>query len=150
GYYTLISLPLGHSASEQALQHAAQPRAMKRLKGKLKDVRAARFRTKVGDLDRTLLVVESKELLEGQKRGISAALAKAKGKLRRRAKRVKAGRLRRSALEQQVGKVLSREHLASFVVAEIGGDEAAPTLHWYVDAARRRRLETTRLGRRVL
>ena len=78
GYYTLISLPLGHGASERALEHAAQPRAMKKLNGKLKDVRAARLRTKVGDLDRTLVVVESKELLAGRKRGIAVALAKAK------------------------------------------------------------------------
>src|SRR5450631_2068257 len=82
GYYTLISLPLGHSASEEALTHAAKPRAMKKLKGELSDVRAARLRTKVGNLDRTLVVVESKELLAGQKRGIAAALVKAKAELR--------------------------------------------------------------------
>jgi hypothetical protein len=98
GYYTLISLPLGHGASERALEHAAQPRAMKKLKGTLKDVRAARLRTKVGDLDRTLVVVESKELLAGQKRGIAVALAKAKIELRKLEHLVKAGRIGLSAL----------------------------------------------------
>ena len=47
-------------------------------------------------------------------------------------------------------KTLAREHLSRFVVAEIGGSDKQPTLRWYVDAARRRQLETTRLGRRVL
>jgi hypothetical protein len=40
--------------------------------------------------------------------------------------------------------------LSSFVVPTIGGDAKAPTFSWHVDAVRRRRLETTRLGRRVL
>lgn len=150
GYYTLISLPLGHGASERALEHAAKPRAMKKLKGKLKDVRAARLRTKVGDLDRTLVVIESKELLAGQKRGIAVALAKAKVELRKLERLVEAGRIRLSALTERVRKVLGREHLASFVVAETGGDEATPTLAWHVDVARRSLLERTRLGRRVL
>jgi transposase len=150
GYYTLISLPLGHNASERALEHAAKPRAMKRLKGELKAVRAARLRTKVGDLDRTLVVVESQELLAGQKRGIAAALIKAKEELRRLDQLVGAGRIRRTSLQQRVQKVLRREHMASFVVVEVGGDEASPTLTWHVDSARRKLLEKTRLGRRVL
>src|SRR5271166_3845066 len=53
GYYSLISLPLGHKASESALQMAAERGAMKPLPGKLSHVRAARMRTKVGELDRT-------------------------------------------------------------------------------------------------
>ena len=67
GYYSLISLPLGHKAAEQALQMAAQRGAMKPLSGKLSEVRAARMRTTVGELDRTLVVVESQELLRGAK-----------------------------------------------------------------------------------
>ena len=39
-------------------------------------VRAARLDTQVGDLKRTLVVVESEELLLGQKRGIAVALRK--------------------------------------------------------------------------
>jgi hypothetical protein len=150
GYYTLISLPLGHSAAELALRHAAKRGAMTPLKGKLKGVRAARLRTKVGDLDRTLLVVESKELLEGQKRGISAALRKAKVELRKLQRLADSARISRASLAQRVQKVLGREHLASFVVAEVGGEDAAPTMAWHVDEALRRHLEKTRLGRRVL
>ncbi len=150
GYSSLISLPLGHSAAEQALQMAARRGAMKRLTGKLRHVRAARMRAQVGQLDRTLVVVESQALLQGQKRGIAVALRKAKAELRKLERRTQAGRIQRGSLEQRVQKALAREHLSSFVVTTIGGDEKAPTFSWRVDAGRRRRLEHTRLGRRVL
>lgn len=150
GYYSLISLPLGHKAAEEALQMAVQRGAMKPLSGKLGDVRAARMRTSVGELDRTLIVVESRELLAGQKRGIAAALRKAKAELSTLQGLVEKGRITRSRLELRVKKVLAREHLASFVVTVIAGSEAAPTLQWRVDEALRRTLERTRLGKRVL
>src|SRR5580692_10786958 len=51
GYYSLISLPLGHAAAEQALRMAARRGAMKPLTGKLAQVRAARVQEKVGNLD---------------------------------------------------------------------------------------------------
>src|SRR5467141_2286921 len=100
GYYTLISLPLSHSAAQLALEHAARRGAMKRLGGDLDDVRAARLRTAVGDagLDRTLVVVESQELLRGQKRGIAVALRKAKEELRKLERRAASGRIQREAL----------------------------------------------------
>ena len=150
GYHSLISLPLGHRAAEQALQMAARRGAMKPLPGKLSQVRAARMRAQVGTLDRTLVVVESQELLQGQKRGIAVALRKAKAELRTLDRLRQAGRLPRSSLERRVPKALAREHLSSFVVTTIGGTEQAPTFSWRVDAGLRRRLERTRLGRRVL
>jgi len=150
GYHSLISLPLGHRAAEQALQMAARRGAMKPLPGKLSHVRAARLRAQVGKLDRTLVVVESQELLQGQKRGIAVALRKAKAELRKLERLTQAARIPRGSLERRVQKALSREHLSSFVVTTIGGDEKAPTFSWRVDAVGRRRLESTRLGRRVL
>ena len=150
GYYSLISLPLGHKAAEEALQMAAQRGAMKPLTGKLNEVRAARMRIPVGELDRTLVVVESLDLLEGQKRGVAAALRKAKVELRKLEALIHKGRISRSRLEDRVKKALAREHLSSFVVSTIAGTDKAPTLHWEVDAAKRRELEKTRLGRRVL
>ncbi len=150
GYHSLISLPLGHHAAEQALQMAARRGAMKRLPGTLSHVRAARMRAKVGKLDRTLVVVESQELLQGQKRGIAVALRKAKAELRKLERLTQGGRLPRDSLERRVQKALAREHLSSFVVTTIGGTEKAPTFRWRVDAVRRRQLERTRLGRRVL
>ena len=47
GYYTLISLPLSHSASQLALDRAARRGAMQPLGGPLAEVRAARWRTQV-------------------------------------------------------------------------------------------------------
>src|SRR3989442_10789446 len=73
GYYSLISLPLGHAAAEQALQMAAKRGAMKWLTGKLSEVRAARVRAKGGNLDRTLVVGEGQELLAGRKPGSAGA-----------------------------------------------------------------------------
>jgi len=101
-------------------------------------------------LDRTLVVVESEELLQGQKRGIAVALRKAKAELRKLERLSQAHRISRSSLERRVQRALAREHLSSFVVTTVGGDEKAPTLTWRVEAALRRRLEKTRLGRRVL
>lgn len=150
GYGSLISLPLAHGAAQQALQMAAQRGAMKPLTGKLSEVRAARARIQVGTLDRTLVVIESQELLAGQKRGISVALRKAKEELAKLERLIEAGRISMEQLKSRVAKALAREHLASFVVTSVGGSDEAPTLQWHVDAALRRELETTRLGRRVL
>jgi hypothetical protein len=150
GYYSLISLPLSHGAAEAALMFAAKPGAMKRLTGKLTDVRAARIRGLVNDMDRTLIIVESKELLEGQKRGIAARLVKALAELEKLKRLVEAGRIRRASLEQRVKKALRREHLSDFVMVDVGGTEKAPTLAWHVDEQRRKHLEQSRLGRRVL
>jgi transposase len=156
GYHSLISLPLSHRAAAAALDAAASKGCMKPLRGSLKDVRAARMTSKVGQLDRTLVVVESKELLRGQKRGIAAALRKAKTELRKLGRRLvgtgprRSKRLDRASLEAKVTKLLGREHLADFVVTDIAGDDKHPTLAWRVDRELRRQLERTRLGRRVL
>jgi hypothetical protein len=150
GYYTVVSLPLGTKAAEQALQHAARRGAMHPLSGRLRNVHAARIRLNVGSLDCTLLVVESEELLAGQKRGIAKALLKAKAALSKLKERAAAGRIRRDTLADRVAKALLREHLASFVVTDIEGTDDAPTLEWRVDATKRRELERTRLGKRVV
>src|SRR6266508_4389103 len=128
---------------------AARRGAMKPLPGKLREVRAARMRVKVGTLDRTLVVVESQELLQGQKRGIAVALRKAKAEFRKLEHLTHAGRIPRSSLERRVQTALAREHLSTFVVPTIAGSEKAPTFSWRVDAGLRRQLERTRLGRRV-
>lgn len=123
---------------------------MKKLGGRLGDVRSARLRCAVGNLNRTLVVVESKTSLEGQKRGIAAALSKAEKALKKLEKRAASGRIRRTPLEAKVKRLLARERLASFVLVDIDGDEARPALRWRVDARLRKRLERTVLGKRVL
>lgn len=96
------------------------------------------------------MVVESQELLAGQKRGIAAALRKAKEELTTLQGLIGKGRIQRSRLELRIKKALAREHLASFVVTTVAGTQAAPSLQWHVDEALRRELERTRLGKRVL
>lgn len=150
GYYSVISLPLSHAAAESALLFAAGRGAMKKLAGDLADVRAARTRVAVGELDRTLVIVESEELREGQKRGIAAALVKATAELEKLARLCEARKIRRASLIHRAKKALRREHLSTFVIVDVGGTEALPTLAWRVDNERRRHLEQTRLGRRVL
>lgn len=150
GYSTLISLPLSHRASVVALAHAAKRGTMKRVGGPLGEVRAARLRVAVGELNRTLVVVESEELLRGQKRGIAAALHKAKKELCKLERQAVRGRIQREELESRVQKALQREHLSEFVAAIVKERGGKTSLHWPVDAARRRTLERTRLGRRVL
>jgi hypothetical protein len=150
GYYTIVSLPLGTNAAAKALDHAARRGAMQPLSGPLRQVRAARIRLPVGKLDRTLVVVESEELLAGQKRGIAKALRKAKEELTKLQERATARRIRRDALTARVAKALRREHLAAFVSTVVGGTDDSPTLEWHVDATKRRALEQARLGKRVV
>ncbi len=150
GYGSIISLPTTHGAAKQALEFAAGRRRMKRLGGDLHEVRAARLRSPVGELDRTLVVVESLTLLEGQKRGVAVALRKAVARLKKLEKRVRAGRIKRSELERSAKAALSKERLAAFVVVDVQGEEEAPSFTWRVDSKARRRLERTVLGRRVL
>jgi transposase len=150
GYYSVISLPLSHAAGESALLFAARRGAMKKLSGDLGDVRAARTRAAAGELDRTLVIVESEELREGQKRGIAVALVKATAELEKLARLVDSKKIRRASLTHRVKKALRREHLSTFVIVDVGGTEASPTLAWRIDDERRRHLEQTRLGRRVL
>jgi len=150
GYGTLISLPLSHNAAQLALEQAARRDEAPGREAGGGAGRTARLRIPVGALDRTLVVVESRELLRGQKRGIAAALRKAKEELRKLQRLAARGRITREALEERVAKALRREHLSEFVVAEVSGQGKRVSLAWRVDAVRRRRLERTRLGRRVL
>lgn len=78
------------------------------------------------------------------------ALRKAREELRKLERRAASGRIQREALESRVRKALRREHLSQFVVATVKEHGGKVSFNWHVDAARRRRLERTRLGRRVL
>ena len=150
GYFTLLSLPTSHNAAKGALELAAQRGSMKALGGALSDVRAFRTRTKVGELDRTLVVVDSEPLREGQKRGIAAALKKARLELDKIARVAAKGKLNRADAERRVRGALSREHLATFVDVEIADAEGALSVTYRVNARKRAALENNRLGRRVL
>jgi transposase len=150
GYGSLIALPMGHKAAEEALAHAATRGAMVALKAPGLQVRAARLRTLVGKLDRTLIVVESQELLEGQKRGVAARLEIAKQELRTLQRQAAAGKMTRPRVVERLRAILAREHLHAFVDTRVSGTESVPTVEFSVNAAKRRELERKRLGRRVL
>ena len=150
GYFTLISLPTSHNAAKGALSLAAKRGSMQALRGGLSEVRAFRTRSKVGELDRTLVVVESKALRDGQKRGIAAALKKARVELDTIARVAAKGKLKRADVERRVQGALSREHLASFVDVDIAQSGATVSLTYRVNARKRADLEKNRLGRRVL
>ena len=142
----------GTRAAEEALQMAAQRgRDEAARRASSAEVRAARIRLTVGELDRTLVVVESQELLAGQKRGIAVALRKAKEELRKLERLVDAGRISRSRLEQRVKKALRAR-----TPVELRGDHhrrhraERRRCSWHVDAASAASWRQTRLGRRVL
>jgi len=141
-------LPLGHAAAEQALQMAAKRGAMKSLTGKLAQARAARVQTKVGNLDRTLVVVESQELLEVRSAALPWRCAKRSG-----VKPDGTTRKNETYLAQQPG-ATDQKDTGSRTLVEIRGNRdrwrrtKQPTLRWHVDAALRRQMEKTRLGRR--
>src|SRR6202050_2475250 len=97
------------------------------------------------ELDRTLVVVESQELLRGQKRAIAVALRKATAELRKLERWAAGGRIQREALESKVRTALQREHLSDFVVARVQERSGQLTLDWHVDSVLRRTLERTRL-----
>ena len=151
GYYTLISLPLSHGASQLALEHAARRGAMKRIGGKAGRraggaVAHAGWRTRPhsggGGESGTAARTEA-----GDRRGV------AQGQGRTRAswsggRRVAAssGRHWRAGYRRRCDASTCR----SSWMATVKQQDGKVSLHWHVDAARRRLLERTRLGRRVL
>jgi transposase len=156
GYRSVTVLPLSSTVAGEALREAVGH--LKRLPGKLREIRSWRTREKVGDADRTLVVIESPELLAGQLRGMSIAVKKATRELRRIAKRLAAeaegtARGRRytlASLEQRIADLTAREHVAEVLKIELGGDDHLPTLRFAHDREARRRLIRERLGKRVL
>lgn len=156
GYHAVTVLALTTTASKDALRGAVGN--LEPLPGRLRDIRAWRTRIAMESRERTLVVVESPELLAGQLRGMRAAVAKAKSELRRLARRLekqrqgqaRGPRCTRASVESRVNKLTRREHVREVLRIEIGGDENAPTLTVTTDVAARKRLIRERLGKRVI
>lgn len=156
GYHSVTVLPLSSTVAKEALRSAVGK--LKPLPGRLRDIGAWRTRAPVGKIDRTLVVIQSPELLEGQLRGMRAATKKARAELRklvRRLERQRLGQARgkrctRTSLQKRVDELTRREHVGEVLKIEIGGDEANPTLSVSLDVAARRRLIRERLGKRVI
>ena len=169
GYRSVSVLALSTTASREAL--AAAVGRLEPLSGKLHKVGAWRTRTQVDGLDRTLVVVDSAELLEGQLRGLSVATKKARKELRKIAARLEKKRAgvakghhyTAESLRHRIDKLTRREHVREVLRIEVGGDQKHPTLAVTLDAAGKKRLEEAtgrsdwkkrvmeeRLGKRVL
>ena len=156
GYRSVSVLALSTTASREAL--AAAVGRLEPLSGKLHKVGAWRTRTQVDGLDRTLVVVDSAELLEGQLRGLSVATKKARKELRKIAARLEKERAgvakgrhyTAESLRHRIDKLTRREHVREVLRIEIGGDQKHPTLAVTLDAAGKKRLIEERLGKRVL
>jgi len=156
GFHSLTALPLNHTLSREALLAAVGH--MRRLPGKLADIRAFRC---LGELDgqkRALVVMESPELLKGQLRGMKKAKRRALQWLRQAQERLqeqRKGRLRGkratlTSLKKKADELLRKEHLSEFLHVKLDGTETEPTLSYECDGEARRKLIRERLGKRVL
>jgi hypothetical protein len=156
GYHSVSVLALSATTAREAL--AAAVGKLEALPGKLRDIGAWRTRVTTDGLDRTLVVVESPELLKGQLRGLSLATKRARRELRKIARRLdeeRAGTARgrrytATSLRRRVEKLTRREHVREVLLVEIGGDEKNPTMSVVYDTAAKKRLVRERLGKRVL
>lgn len=156
GYRSVSVLALTTKVARETLAKAVGK--LRALPGKLRDVGAWRTRVPVGALDRTLVVVESPELLKGQLRGLRKATAFARTELRRVAKRLaleRSGKARGrrftgTSLKQRVAKLTCREHVREVLDIVVAGPENAPTLVVTPNDEGRKRLIRERLGKRVI
>jgi transposase len=156
GYRSVSVLALSTTVAREALTSAAGK--MRKLPGKLCDVGAYRTRVTVGELDRTLVVVQSPEMLKGQLRGLRKATQVARKELRKIAKRLlveRSGKARGrcytvTSLKRRVAKLTRREHVGEVLDIVIDGPEDAPTLVVSANVEGRRRLIRERLGKRVI
>ncbi len=156
GYHSLTVLPLSSVVAREALAEASGK--LQPLEGKLQSILAFRTRRTIGAVVRTLLVIESPELLAGQLRGMDAAQSKAVEGLTHLADRLaaeRAGTARgrrhtRTTLEKQLAVLTAKEHVAEFIRVQLGGDDKHPTLAFHVDDLARARFVSERLGKRVL
>jgi len=156
GYHSVSVLALSNTMAQEALEQAAGH--LEPLPGKLREIGAWRTRVTSEGLDRTLVVIESPELLKGQLRGLKNATHKARKELRKIAKRLaleqtgeaRGRRYTVTSLRRRIDKLTKREHVHEVLRIDIGGEEHAPTLKITTDAAARDRLIVERLGKRVL
>ena len=156
GYHSVSVLALSQTVAREALGKAVGK--LQPLPGRLRSVRTWRTRMQVGALDRTLVVVESPELLKGQLRGLESATKKARKELRKIARRLqqerdgtaRGRRYTATSLRRRIEKLTRREHVREVLRIEIGGEEGAPTLFVTTDTTSRRRLIRERLGKRVI
>lgn len=135
------------------------PRRYQPLAGeRLKDCRAYRTNRDVFGQQRTIVVTHNDNLLHGQLQGLTAALEKARGKLRelqtklrrRRTGRTNKGKAPTAAsIRKQVQDALAGQHVKQVLRVEVT-DGDVPTLSFDTDQAALSRRVRTQLGKTIL
>lgn len=156
GYRSVSVLALSTTVARETLSMAAGK--LRALPGNLHEIGAWRTRGPVGELDRTLVVAQSPELLKGQLRGLRKATQVSRSELRKVAKRLlveRSGKARGrcytvTSLTRRVAKLTRREHVGEVLDIVIDGPEDAPTLVVNANTEGRKRLIRERLGKRVI
>jgi transposase len=116
-------------------------------------VMAYRTRQNVWGADRTLVVLISERLRDGQLRGVLQHLAAAKRWLDQRAATLARGkqRLDRARIERDIEtRLMGRQHLRKLLRVELTGSARKLNLTYHVDEAALEELRTNWLGRLVL
>jgi transposase len=125
---------------------------------RLASVRAYRTKKVVYGQERTIVVTHNDNLLNGQLQGLSAALDKARGKLRelqlrlrrRREGRVRSGKAPTAAsIRKQSQEALQGQHVKSVLKVEVQEGEI-PSLSFQTDQAALSRLIDKQLGKTIL
>ena len=126
---------------------------------RLEATQAYRTRKSVFGQERTILVTHNPALLEGQLRGLSQHLDKARCKLAElqgRLARWVQGRETRgrapklASVERQVREILSAQFLTQLLPVEIGQRNGMPTLSWQTDQNALERLSNRLFGKTIL
>jgi transposase len=126
--------------------------------GRLKDVRAYRTKKVVYGQERTIVVTHNDNLRNGQLQGLTAALEKARTKLRElqtRLRRRREGRTRggkaptAASIRKQAQEALTGQHVKTVLRVEVK-DGQVPTLSFDTDQAALARLIDKQLGKTIL
>lgn len=125
---------------------------------RLKEVRAYRTKKEIYGCERTIVVTHNDNLLHGQLQGLTAALEKARGKLRelqtklrrRREGRTRGGKAPTAAsIRKQAQDALAGQHVKTVLRVEVT-DGDVPTLSFETDHGALSRLIDKQLGKTIL
>ncbi|MBA3671958.1 MAG: IS1634 family transposase [Gemmatimonadaceae bacterium] len=140
------------AASQRALVAEATPHLQPVVLSPDDTVQGYRTRRVVWGAERTLVVLVSPRLQQGQRRGVEQHLAKAVRWLEQLQTTLAAGRQRRTraTLEAVIAERLRGQHLREILTARVSGEGNALALEFAVDTAALDRLEREWFGRLVL
>lgn len=140
------------AASQRALVTEATPHLHPIVLSPEETVQGYRTRRVVWGAERTLIVVVSPRLQEGQRRGVEQHLTKAVRWLLQLQTTITAGRQRRSraTIEAVIAERLRGQHLREIIAIRLSGEGKALTFEFTVDTAVLDRLERDWFGRMVL